>query len=121
MLDISARTALRDSAHPLEASLAPAGCRAARGHAAYRNQCLIFKHGTIVTEVVDDLWRRVSSYLDRGWREHFALARALNAQGKTTESREQAQEAAGQLEKVVGPDHADTRVAREISCATPPS
>ena len=60
-------------------------------------------------------------YSSYGGRAHLALARVLSAQGKTAEARQQAQEAARQLEKAVGPGHPDTRAAREMSGAAPPS
>lgn len=59
-------------------------------------------------------------YSSYGGRAHLVLARALSAQGKPAEARQEAQEAARQLEKAVGPDHPDTRAAREMSGAAAP-
>lgn len=59
-----------------------------------------------------------SDYSIYGGRAHLALARALQAQGKTAEAREHAQEATRQLEKAVGPDHPDTQAARQMSSVT---
>jgi serine/threonine-protein kinase len=47
-------------------------------------------------------------------RAQLTLARALSAQGKAGEARDSAQAAAQQLEKALGPEHPDTRAAREI-------
>jgi serine/threonine-protein kinase len=53
-----------------------------------------------------------SSYLGRAY---LALARALDAQGKHDEARAAARSATEQLQNALGPDHSDTRSARQIA------
>jgi tetratricopeptide (TPR) repeat protein len=50
-------------------------------------------------------------------RAELTLARVLNAEGKASEARSSATAAVQQLEKAVGPDHPETRAARELSRA----
>ncbi len=53
-----------------------------------------------------------SSYLGQAY---LAEARALLAQGKTSEARAAASSAAEQLQNTLGPDHRDTRSARQLA------
>jgi eukaryotic-like serine/threonine-protein kinase len=53
-----------------------------------------------------------SSYLGRAY---LALARALDAQGKSDEARAAALSAVEPLQNAVGPDHPDTRAARQLA------
>jgi hypothetical protein len=46
---------------------------------------------------------------------YLVLARTLNAAGRTTEARSDAQLAAEQLRKALGPNHPDTRAAEALS------
>jgi len=48
---------------------------------------------------------------------YLALGRALRVQGKRDESRAAFQSAAEQLEQTLGPDHPDTRTARQLAAA----
>jgi hypothetical protein len=55
-------------------------------------------------------------------RAQLTLARVLNAEGKAGEARSSAKTAAQQLEQAVGPDHPETRAARQLSeGGAPPS
>jgi tetratricopeptide (TPR) repeat protein len=47
-------------------------------------------------------------------RAQLILAQVLIAEGRPSEARSSAQAAAAQLEKAVGPDHPDTRAARDL-------
>ncbi len=58
-----------------------------------------------------------SSYLGRAY---LALARALDAQGKRDEAGAAARSAAEQLQNALGPDHPDTRSARQLAGLDPP-
>jgi serine/threonine-protein kinase len=53
-------------------------------------------------------------------RTLLTLARVLSAEGKDAAARTAAQEAVGQLEKALGPDHPDTRAAKALSEGLPP-
>jgi eukaryotic-like serine/threonine-protein kinase len=50
---------------------------------------------------------------------HLWVARTMDAQGKRDKAREEAALAAENLEKCLGPDHPDTRAAREIASLDP--
>jgi hypothetical protein len=58
-----------------------------------------------------------SSYLGRAY---LALARALDAQGKRDEARAAGRSATEQLQNALGPDHPDTRSARQLASLEPP-
>jgi len=47
-------------------------------------------------------------------RAYLTLARVLNAEGRAPESRAVAQRASDQLQKVLGPEHPETRAAEEL-------
>src|ERR1700685_3929007 len=50
---------------------------------------------------------------------HLGVARTLDAQGKRDKAREEAALAAENLEKCLGPDHPDTRAARQLASLDP--
>lgn len=52
-------------------------------------------------------------------RSYFQMGRALEAQGKKVEARAAFRSAADQLEKTLGPDHAETRAARQAANQNP--
>jgi tetratricopeptide (TPR) repeat protein len=55
-------------------------------------------------------------------RAQLTLARVLSAEGNASEARSSAKAAAQQLEQAVGPDHPETRAARQLSeGGAPPS
>ena len=52
----------------------------------------------------------------RPWRRaYLALARSLQAQGKTGEARAAFRSALENLQSTVGPDHPDTRTAQQLA------
>jgi serine/threonine protein kinase/tetratricopeptide (TPR) repeat protein len=57
----------------------------------------------------------LSSYIGSA---HLKLGKALQAQGKTVEARVAFRTAAEHLEKTLGPDHPDTRTARQLAGPT---
>ena len=56
-----------------------------------------------------------STLSSKAGRAHLLLARVLMAQGKTAEARAAARTAAEHLQSAVGPDHPDTRSARQLA------
>jgi tetratricopeptide (TPR) repeat protein len=48
-------------------------------------------------------------------RAYLTLARALQAQGKSDEAKAAARSAAEHLQNALGPDHSDTRNARQLA------